>query len=100
MGLFCARFPCPGRDAAFFTLLRRTGTVPNAGVRDGPGSAAHQAAKSGPLRCVRGTKVVVSGLEQARLLIEIAPATGPFPMNAQTSPAAARQIYWPSVITV
>src|SRR4051794_2640340 len=36
--------------------LRRTGTVPSAGVWYGPGSAAHQAAKSGPLRCVRGTR--------------------------------------------
>jgi hypothetical protein len=35
--------------------LRRTGTVPNTGVRDGPGSAAHHAAKGGALRCVRGT---------------------------------------------
>src|SRR5712672_3204017 len=31
---------CPGRDAAFFTLLRRTGTVPNTGVWYGTGSAA------------------------------------------------------------
>src|SRR5260370_5500518 len=49
------RISCPGRDAAFFTLLRRAGTVPNAGVRYGPGSAAHHAAKGGALRCVRGT---------------------------------------------
>src|SRR4051812_13346303 len=33
---------CPGRDAAFFTLLRRTGTVLGTGVRYGPGSAAHR----------------------------------------------------------
>jgi hypothetical protein len=78
-------------------LLRRTGTVPSAGVRYGPGSATHQAAKGGPLRCARGTK---TGLEQAGLFIEIAPATGLLPMNAQTSPSAARHIYWPSVITV
>src|SRR5206468_10242594 len=37
--------PCPGRAAAFFMPLRRAGTVPNAGVCDGPGSAAHHAAK-------------------------------------------------------
>src|SRR3954469_21350115 len=37
--------PCPGRDAAFFTLLRRTGTLPVAGVRYGRGSAANHAAK-------------------------------------------------------
>jgi hypothetical protein len=36
---------CPGRGAAFFMPLRRTWTVPNTGVRDGPGSAAHHAAK-------------------------------------------------------
>src|SRR4051794_6167499 len=43
--------PCPGRGAAFLTLLRRAGTVPNTGVRYGPGSAAHRFA----LRSVRGT---------------------------------------------
>jgi hypothetical protein len=36
---------CPGRDAAFFMPLRRTGTVPSSGVWYGPGSAAHHAAK-------------------------------------------------------
>jgi len=36
--------------------LRRAGTVTNAGVRYGPGSAAHHAAKCGALRCVRGTQ--------------------------------------------
>jgi hypothetical protein len=35
-------------------LLRRTGIVPNAAFRYGPGSAAHHAAKCGALRCVRG----------------------------------------------
>src|SRR5438270_7374729 len=47
---------CPGRGAAFFMPLRRAGTVPSAGVRDGPGSAAHHAVKDGALRCVWGTK--------------------------------------------
>ena len=58
--------PCPGRGAAFFMPLRRTGTVPNTGVRYGPGSAAHHHSalktrvnalmvKNGALRCVRGT---------------------------------------------
>ena len=46
---------CPGRGAAFFTLLRRAGTVPSAGALYGPGSAAHRFAKSYALRCVRGT---------------------------------------------
>jgi hypothetical protein len=36
--------------------LRRAGTVPSAGVRYGPGSAAHRFAKSYALRCVRGTR--------------------------------------------
>src|SRR4051812_14385928 len=36
---------CPGRGAAFFMPLRRAGTVPGTGVRDGPGSAAHRSAK-------------------------------------------------------
>src|SRR5205085_1866538 len=46
----------PGRDAALFALLRRTGIAPNTGVRYGPGSAAHHAVKNGALRCVRGTQ--------------------------------------------
>jgi hypothetical protein len=37
---------CPGRDAALFALLRRTGTVANTGVRYGPGSAAHRSARA------------------------------------------------------
>src|SRR3954464_2690679 len=37
-------------------LLRRTGIVQNSGAWYGPGSAAHQAVKDGPLRCVRGTE--------------------------------------------
>jgi hypothetical protein len=51
---------------AFFMPLRRAGTVPNTGVRYGPGSAAHHHSasktrvnalmvKNGALRCVRGT---------------------------------------------
>src|SRR4051794_9109709 len=52
-----SRFPgAMQRVALREALLRRTGIVSNAGVRYGPGSAAHQAAKSGPLRCVRGTE--------------------------------------------
>src|SRR3954470_11315788 len=54
--------PFPGRDAAFFMPLRRAGIVPDSGVPYGPGSAAHQAAKSGPLRCVRGTHAVIPAL--------------------------------------
>jgi hypothetical protein len=42
-------------------LLRRTGTVPNTAFRYGPGSAAHHAAKSGALRCVRGTELLRHG---------------------------------------
>jgi hypothetical protein len=45
---------CPGRGAAFFTLLRRAGTYLNACKVD-PGSAAHHAAKGGALRSIRGT---------------------------------------------
>src|SRR5712672_2537492 len=51
--------PCPGRDAALFALLRRTGTVPNTGVRYGPGSAAH--------RFARATRCAASGARSARL---------------------------------
>jgi hypothetical protein len=54
--------------AAFFTLLRRAGTVTNTGAWYGPGSAAHHAVKNHSasqtrvnalmaLRCVRGTKL-------------------------------------------
>src|SRR4051795_1951351 len=39
-------------------LLCRTGIVPNTGAWYGPGSAAHQAVKDGPLRCVRGSKKI------------------------------------------
>jgi hypothetical protein len=49
--------PCPGRGAAFLMPLRRAGTVPNTGVRYGPGSAAHRFAKSYALHCVRGTSL-------------------------------------------
>jgi hypothetical protein len=45
--------PCPGRDAALFALLRRTGIVPNTGGRYGPGSAAHR--KSAALRLGNST---------------------------------------------
>src|SRR3954469_23511214 len=51
-------FARPGRDAARSpceAVLRRTGTLPEAGARYGPGSAAHRSAKSYALRCVRGT---------------------------------------------
>src|ERR1700754_5139570 len=37
---------CPGRGAAFFMPLRRAGTVTNAVIWYGPGSAAHRSAKS------------------------------------------------------
>src|SRR5437764_1119801 len=53
------RIPCPGRAAAFFTLLRRAGTIPNASVRYGPGSAKHHAAKSGLLHRARDTKPTI-----------------------------------------
>src|SRR3954462_167729 len=36
-------------------MLRTTGIVPDTALWYGPGSAAHQAVKNGPLRCVRGT---------------------------------------------
>src|SRR4051794_20887775 len=41
--------------------LRRAGTVPDAGVRYGPGSAAHRFAKSYALRCARGTRTGLMG---------------------------------------
>src|ERR1700710_2200453 len=53
--LLSALVSCPGRDAALFALLRRTGTVPSTGVRYAPASAAHRSPKSYALRCVRGT---------------------------------------------
>jgi hypothetical protein len=49
------RASCPGRGAAFFTLLRRAGTHGDAECTMGPGSAAHHAAKCGALRSIRGT---------------------------------------------
>src|SRR5712671_2421459 len=59
-------FSCPGRDAAPFALLRRTGTPVTIEKKLGPGSAAHRFAKSYALRCVRGT------LGLSRLLAEVA----------------------------
>ena len=50
-----ACFPGAMQRAA---LLRRTGTVPDAGAPYGPGSAAHRFAKSCALRCVRGTSQI------------------------------------------
>ena len=51
--------PCPGRDAAFFTLLRRTGTpVLHSQARRGPGSAAH--------RFARATRCAASGARDPR----------------------------------
>src|SRR5436305_1795500 len=47
--------------------LRRAGTVPNAGARNDPGSAAHRAAKSCALRCVRGNAVLPSRHNTAKL---------------------------------
>src|SRR6266849_4574610 len=37
---------CPGRGAAFFTLLRRAGTQDGAQCKMDPGSAAHHAARA------------------------------------------------------
>ena len=45
-------------------MLRRTGIVTGDLLCYGPGSAAHQAAKSGPLRCVRGTGSAHRELQQ------------------------------------
>jgi hypothetical protein len=50
------QLPCPGRGAAFFVPLRRAGTVPDAGARYGPGSAAH--------RFARATRCAASGARQ------------------------------------
>ena len=62
---------CPGRGAAFFMPLRRTGTVPGTGAWYGPGSAAHHAVKNGALRCVRGTDLRFASLPgQMFLLID------------------------------
>src|SRR4051812_32270277 len=66
--------PFPGRDAARSSCeapLRRGRTVPDAGVRYGPGSAAHRCA----VRCVRGTR----GEKRAQLssLICASRITGP-----------------------
>src|ERR1700692_1758991 len=44
------------RCSASSAVHRRAGTVPDTGVRYGPGSAAHRSAKSYALRCVRGTR--------------------------------------------
>jgi hypothetical protein len=95
-----ARFDaCPGRDAAFFTLLRRTGTVTNTAFRYGPGLAAHHAAKGGAPRSIRGTKPRRLALNNAGFSERLRPQQDPRPMPSQPFPVR-RQIYWPSVITV
>src|SRR5713101_2775162 len=60
---------CPGRGAAFFTLLRRAGTHEGDGCSVGPGSAAHHHSASKTrvnalmvLRCVRGTSNTLTAL--------------------------------------
>src|SRR3954467_14753484 len=53
---------CPGRGAAFFTLLRRAGTVPNTALRYGPGSAAH--------RFARATRCAASGERREKCAME------------------------------
>ena len=84
---------CPGRGAAFFMPLRRTGTVPNAGVRDGPGSAAHHAAKGGALRCVRGTKLGQDGKPRMhRLLAFTLIASLAAPALAQDQPKSLKTV--------
>jgi hypothetical protein len=47
---------CPGRDAALFALLRRTGIVPSSGVSLWPRLCSAPLRKSYALRCVRGMK--------------------------------------------
>jgi hypothetical protein len=54
----------PGRDAALFALLRRTGTVSNTGVRYGPGSAAHRFASATRCAASGARIVVVAGLQR------------------------------------
>jgi len=47
--------PCPGRDAApFRAASQKPGPYQNAGVRYGPGSAAHRSARATRCACVRG----------------------------------------------
>jgi hypothetical protein len=87
---------CPGRGAAFFMPLRRTGTVPNAGVRDGPGSAAHHAAKGGALRCVRGTELGLinfsPGPQMHRFLAFLLIAALAGPALAQDQPKSLKTV--------
>src|SRR3954453_15069540 len=63
---------CPGRAAAFFTLVRRAGTVPNAGVRYGPGSAAHHAAEEAARCAASGARLPQPALvtDRAEVLVD------------------------------
>jgi hypothetical protein len=47
----------PGATQRFFSAASQNRDRTKRGVRYGPGSAAHHAAKSGALRCVRGTRL-------------------------------------------
>ena len=88
-GAIVTRVSCPGRGAAFFMPLRRAGTVPNTGVRYGPGSAAHRSAKSYALRCVRGTRANTI-TRQHRCLIDASSNPASPPLQSPHKPPAHR----------
>ena len=73
---------CPGRDAAFFTLLRRTGTAQSAVFVTAPAQRC-TTPKSGVLHRVRGTESYF-----------------PFHTGLRFSPNAARPSFASSVIAV
>ncbi len=69
---------CPGRDAAFFMPLRRTGTPVTVRKKLGPGSAAHRSA--------RATRCAASGERQGSPFNTAAPASpaAPWPPRSTT----------------
>src|SRR3984893_8824287 len=74
---------CPGRGAAFFMPLRRAGTVSNAGVRYGPGSAAH--------RYARATRRAASGAREVCAMTDVpAPKIDLKAVLSGTSPTVAK----------
>jgi hypothetical protein len=85
---------CPGRGAAFFMPLRRTGTVPNTGVRNGPGSAAHHAASAA--RCAASGARSVVKMRRCLPFLLIAALAAPALAQAQPKSLKTVRIHEPA----
>ncbi|MEA2823159.1 MAG: hypothetical protein QOJ86_5163 [Bradyrhizobium sp.] len=80
------------RAALREALLRRTGTVPNAGVRDGPGSAAHRSARA-PRCAASGARKSVRACSPERSEIRVFLPRGDIRPGSRWAPSGLRQIF-------